>query len=463
MKAQNFVFLGCVYSASLSRRRGIPTWIDFLYLILVGALCLLARLQSHCSKTPDLGRHASVHSQSPTRLSLLFAPHCSTEQLLPKDPCAPPPLDVWPRVHQRQQLPSTISRSHRYPVEDSSGAPCDGFEAVFFTRKGCRVSSTTTKSLSAPHLRVVPRAEGNLAFFSSCSVPDCFSTGPYLHNVGCLRLSSLSRPQHSCGGWSWLQSPPSCYVSLFRSTSGHTGFVPTLLEGSQPRPPVTSQHHGKSKDFRDVRHSAASGRLLATLDADGLFAAADEEPKVDPLQKLQEEGHLRGSGRMLHSAEASEKSFSSCRGEGLLDRRVWARRLSEFGTNVEEVVEQCVKGGGKGGQKVNKTNSCVVIVHLTRGLVIRCQHSRSQRKNRIMARELLLKKLQESIRQQHQQSRDAEEKQRRRNRQPTEAQKARVRAEKQRHSDRKEQRRRISSFDEEMKQEGTLHPWNKET
>ncbi|KEP63444.1 UNVERIFIED_CONTAM: peptidyl-tRNA hydrolase domain-containing protein [Hammondia hammondi] len=462
MKAQDFVFVGCVYSASLFRRRGISAWIDFLYLILVGALCLLARLQSHCSKTPDLGRHASVHSQSPTRLSILFAPHCRGEHFLRKDRCAPRPLGVWPRVHQRQQLPSTTSRSHRYPVEESSGAACDEFEAAGFTRKRCRVSGITTKTLSATHLRVIPRAEGILAFFSSCSVPDCFSTVPYLHSVACLRLSSLSRPQHSCGGWSCLRSPPSA-VPLFQSTSGRTAFVPTLLERSQTRPPVTSQHHGKPKDFRDVRHSLASGSLLATLDADGFFASAGEERKVDPLQKLQEEGHLRGSGRTLHSAEASAKSLSSCRGEGLLDRSVWARRLSEFGTNVEEVVEQCVKGGGKGGQKINKTNSCVVIVHLSRGLVIRCQHSRSQRKNRIMARELLLKKLQETIRQQHQLSRDAEEKQRRRNRQPTEAQKARVRAEKQRHSDRKEQRRRISSFDEEMKQENTLHPWKKET
>ena len=59
----------------------------------------------------------------------------------------------------------------------------------------------------------------------------------------------------------------------------------------------------------------------------------------------------------------------------------------------EDVEEQFVRGTGAGGQKVNKTSSCVMLRHLPTGIVVRCQELRSQALNRARARELLREKL----------------------------------------------------------------------
>ena len=58
----------------------------------------------------------------------------------------------------------------------------------------------------------------------------------------------------------------------------------------------------------------------------------------------------------------------------------------------EDVVEQFVRGSGKGGQKINKTSSCVLLKHLPTGIEVRCQKHREQSKNRLSAYKLLILK-----------------------------------------------------------------------
>lgn len=59
--------------------------------------------------------------------------------------------------------------------------------------------------------------------------------------------------------------------------------------------------------------------------------------------------------------------------------------------------ESIVKGSGPGGQSVNKTSNCVVLLHKPSGIVVKCHHTRSLAKNREIARELLQEKLDESV------------------------------------------------------------------
>lgn len=61
----------------------------------------------------------------------------------------------------------------------------------------------------------------------------------------------------------------------------------------------------------------------------------------------------------------------------------------------DEVEEVFIKGGGKGGQKINKTNSKVQLRHVPTGIVVSCQHSRSREQNRAKAREILAGKVEE--------------------------------------------------------------------
>ncbi|KAF9426447.1 hypothetical protein BGZ94_006513 [Podila epigama] len=57
--------------------------------------------------------------------------------------------------------------------------------------------------------------------------------------------------------------------------------------------------------------------------------------------------------------------------------------------------ERFVKGGGNGGQKINKTNSNVELKHYETGIVVQCQATRSLPQNRKLARRILVDRLDE--------------------------------------------------------------------
>jgi len=73
--------------------------------------------------------------------------------------------------------------------------------------------------------------------------------------------------------------------------------------------------------------------------------------------------------------------------------RALAARMQELGVSEDDFVETFVRSSGPGGQKVNKTSSCVHLLHKPTGLFVKCQRERSQALNRHLARRLLLDKI----------------------------------------------------------------------
>ncbi|MGD9749261.1 MAG: peptide chain release factor-like protein [Verrucomicrobiales bacterium] len=65
-----------------------------------------------------------------------------------------------------------------------------------------------------------------------------------------------------------------------------------------------------------------------------------------------------------------------------------------------DLEETFVLGSGPGGQKINKTSSCVSLRHLPSSIEIQCQEGRSQAHNRILARIRLCDKLEDAKREQ---------------------------------------------------------------
>lgn len=63
--------------------------------------------------------------------------------------------------------------------------------------------------------------------------------------------------------------------------------------------------------------------------------------------------------------------------------------------NEADITENFIKGGGSGGQKINKTNSLVQLLHHPTGLTIKCQATRSRAQNRTIARRRLAERLEE--------------------------------------------------------------------
>jgi protein subunit release factor B len=65
-------------------------------------------------------------------------------------------------------------------------------------------------------------------------------------------------------------------------------------------------------------------------------------------------------------------------------------RIARLGIDLRLVDEQFVRGGGKGGQKINKTSNSVLLRYPPLGLVVRCQRERKRSLNRFLAlRELV--------------------------------------------------------------------------
>ena len=65
----------------------------------------------------------------------------------------------------------------------------------------------------------------------------------------------------------------------------------------------------------------------------------------------------------------------------------WMRRL---GVREEELEERFIRSRGPGGQRANKTSTCVVLRHRPSGVEVRCERERSQALNRFLARRILL-------------------------------------------------------------------------
>jgi protein subunit release factor B len=68
-------------------------------------------------------------------------------------------------------------------------------------------------------------------------------------------------------------------------------------------------------------------------------------------------------------------------------------RMDRLGVSESDFRETFIRSSGPGGQKVNKTSSCVQLLHVPTGLAVKCQQERSQALNRFLARRLLLDRI----------------------------------------------------------------------
>jgi protein subunit release factor B len=62
------------------------------------------------------------------------------------------------------------------------------------------------------------------------------------------------------------------------------------------------------------------------------------------------------------------------------------KRMESLGIKEDDLIEKFILGSGKGGQKINKTSSCVYIKHIPTGIEVKCQQDRSRELNRFLAR-----------------------------------------------------------------------------
>jgi len=69
--------------------------------------------------------------------------------------------------------------------------------------------------------------------------------------------------------------------------------------------------------------------------------------------------------------------------------------MAGLGIREADLVERFVLGSGSGGQKINKTSSCVYLKHIPSGIEVKCQRERSRELNRYLARREVCERLEE--------------------------------------------------------------------
>ncbi len=124
-------------------------------------------------------------------------------------------------------------------------------------------------------------------------------------------------------------------------------------------------------------------------------------------------------------------------------KRTLAKRMDELGVIDSDLIEKFILGSGKGGQKVNKTASCVYLKHLPTGIEVKCQQERSQELNRYIARRELCEKIAYEIHQEKTKKRREMEKIRQQKKRRSRRLKQKILEDKKKHSEIKKMRKKI--------------------
>lgn len=122
--------------------------------------------------------------------------------------------------------------------------------------------------------------------------------------------------------------------------------------------------------------------------------------------------------------------------QAALQGRMAALRISE-----DDLVEKFILGSGPGGQKINKTSSCVYLKHVPSGIEVKSQAGRSREANRHQARVELCDAIEGLRREKKEAAKREVELNRRRNRQRSRNSKMRSVADKRKQSRKKNLRR----------------------
>jgi len=76
------------------------------------------------------------------------------------------------------------------------------------------------------------------------------------------------------------------------------------------------------------------------------------------------------------------------------EKNQWLKeKMEALGIREEDIEEKFVRSSGRGGQKVNKTSTCVYLKHIPTGTEVKCMKERSQPLNRFLARRELVEKI----------------------------------------------------------------------
>lgn len=119
-------------------------------------------------------------------------------------------------------------------------------------------------------------------------------------------------------------------------------------------------------------------------------------------------------------------------------------KMQKLAIKESQIKEHFIHSSGHGGQKVNKTSSCVYLKHLPSGIQVKCSQERSQALNRFIARRTLVEKIENQLLKKKSQKQKRIEKIRRQKRKRTKRAKEKMLKQKRITSEKKNLRKSVS-------------------
>jgi protein subunit release factor B len=76
------------------------------------------------------------------------------------------------------------------------------------------------------------------------------------------------------------------------------------------------------------------------------------------------------------------------------EKNRWLKeKMEALGIHEKDIEEKFIRSSGRGGQKVNKTSTCVYLKHIPTGIEVKWMEERNQSLNRFLARRELVKRI----------------------------------------------------------------------
>ncbi len=119
------------------------------------------------------------------------------------------------------------------------------------------------------------------------------------------------------------------------------------------------------------------------------------------------------------------------------------RRMEKLEIYDDDLIEKFILGSGSGGQKVNKTSSCVYLKHIPTGIEVKCQKDRSREMNRFLARRELCEKIAHKIHREKTKKQQEIDKIRQQKKRRSRRLKQKILEEKRKHSETKSLRKKV--------------------
>ena len=162
----------------------------------------------------------------------------------------------------------------------------------------------------------------------------------------------------------------------------------TDVGAAEPPPPLPAIRSSTSPTR--PRRAASSNTLWVQERGDGSVAVVPW-----PFDQSDAAATTADSAYDLNMPSSSPSSPHDVIGSSVGGEKV---RVADVSVLLErDVQEHFSKGGGRGGQKVNKSSNCVHLHHVPTGTIVKCHATRSLAENRKIARRILQSRLEELL------------------------------------------------------------------